>query len=154
MAKPRWLTKQEMAAWLGYQQMRRMLDLQLGRDLTTESRLSEPDYDVISALSEATGRQMRLGELAARLLWSKSRLSHHITRMQQRGLVAREECEDDGRGSLVVLTDHGWQTIYEAAPHHVASVRRNMIDLMTSEELDALAAFSRRIVQHLSRDSK
>jgi len=136
-----------MRAWTGYRRMRLLLDLRLGRDLMSDSGLSEPDYDVLSNLSEAPGRRMRLSELASHMRWSKSRLSHHITRMQQRGLVNREECTDDGRGSLLALTQKGWNTIVDAAPHHVQSVRTHMIDLMTQHELDALAAFSRRIVR-------
>jgi DNA-binding MarR family transcriptional regulator len=130
--------------------MRTLLDLQLGRDLMRESGLSEADYDVLSGLSETEGRKMRLSELATQMLWSKSRLSHHITRMEQRGLVRREECSEDARGSVVALTDAGWNAIVAAAPGHVASVRRHLIDLLTAGEIDALAALSRRVVDRLS----
>jgi DNA-binding MarR family transcriptional regulator len=149
--EPRWLTEPEDRAWRGYRRMRTLLDLQLGRDLMRESGLSEADYDVLSGLSETQGHRMRLSELAAQMLWSKSRLSHHITRMQQRGLVRREECEGDARGSVIVLTDAGWQTIVDAAPGHVTSVRRHMIDLLTEEEIEALASLSHRVVGHLAR---
>ena len=151
MNEPRWLTEPEDRAWRGYRRMRTLLDLQLGRDLMRESGLSEADYDVLSGLSETQGHRMRLSELAAQMLWSKSRLSHHITRMQQRGLVRREECEGDARGSVIVLTDAGWQTIVDAAPGHVTSVRRHMIDLLTEEEMEALASLSHRVVGHLAR---
>jgi DNA-binding MarR family transcriptional regulator len=149
--EPRWLTEPEDRAWRGYRRMRTLLNLQLGRDLMRESGLSEADYDVLSGLSETQGHRMRLSELAAQMLWSKSRLSHHITRMQQRGLVRREECEGDARGSVIVLTDAGWQTIVDAAPGHVTSVRRHMIDLLTEEEIEALASLSHRVVGHLAR---
>ncbi len=139
-----------MRAWIGYRRMRLLLDLQLQRDLMSQSGLSEPDYDVLSNLSEAEGRKKRLSELAAHMRWSKSRLSHHLARMEQRGLVERHECPGDARGSMVVLTDEGWEAIVEAAPGHVASVRRHMIDLLTDDELDALADLSHRIVEHLS----
>jgi len=148
----RWLNEREMRAWIGYRRMHLLLDLRLARDLMTSSGLSGPDYDVLSNLSEADGRRMRLSELAAHMRWSKSRLSHHITRMQQRGLVAREDCADDGRGSMLTLTPKGLHAILDAAPGHVASVREHMIDLMTDEEIDALAAFSHRIVEKLGRD--
>lgn len=151
MGEPRWLTKQEDRAWRGYRRMRTLLDLELGRDLMRESGLSEADYDVLSGLSETEGRRLRLSELAAQMLWSKSRLSHHITRMQQRGLVRREECSDDARGSMIVLTEAGWQAIVEAAPGHVESVRRHLIDLLTEDEIEALAAFTGRVVERLSR---
>ncbi|HEY2950831.1 MAG TPA: MarR family transcriptional regulator [Micromonosporaceae bacterium] len=150
MSEPRWLTEREDRAWRGYRRMRTLLDLQLGRDLMRESGLSEADYDVLSGLSETEGRKMRLSELATQMLWSKSRLSHHITRMEQRGLVRREECSEDARGSVVALTDAGWNAIVAAAPGHVASVRRHLIDLLTAGEIDALAALSRRVVDRLS----
>lgn len=147
MAK--WLNEREMRAWVGYRRMHLLLDLRLGRDLMAQSGLSGPDYDVLSNLSEAEGRRMRLSELAAHMRWSKSRLSHHITRMQERGLVARQECADDGRGSLLTLTPKGLSAIVDAAPGHVASVRTHMFDHMTDEEIDALAAFTHRIANNL-----
>jgi DNA-binding MarR family transcriptional regulator len=151
MDEPRWLDEREARAWRGYRRMRRLLDLQLARELMNDAGLSEPDYDVLSDLSETPDQRLRLTELAARMLWSKSRLSHHIARMQQRGLVAREECADDGRGSMVVLTAAGRRAIEAAAPGHVAAVRRHLIDRMTREEIDVLAAFSHRVVDNLSR---
>jgi DNA-binding MarR family transcriptional regulator len=150
VGEPRWLSDREQRAWRGYRRMRTLLDLQLGRDLMRESRLSEADYDVLSGLSETEGHRLRLSELAAQMLWSKSRLSHHITRMRQRGLVRREECSDDGRGSMIVLTEAGWRAIVEAAPGHVESVRRHMIDVLTDDEIEALAALSRRVVERLA----
>ncbi|HEX6500694.1 MAG TPA: MarR family winged helix-turn-helix transcriptional regulator [Micromonosporaceae bacterium] len=151
MAEPRWLNEREAAAWRGYRRMRALLDLRLARDLARDSGLSEADYDVLSNLSETDGHRLRLTELAAHMLWTKSRLSHHITRMQQRGLVRREECADDARGSVVALTEKGLRTITDAAPSHVESVRRHMIDLLDDTEIDALAALSRRVVDHLVR---
>src|SRR5437660_1152543 len=88
---------------------------------TTMTLLTVPDYDVLSNLAEAPDQRGRLSELAARMLWSQSRLSHHISRMEQRGLVTREECKTDARGSVVVLTKQGQRTLEKAAPHHVES---------------------------------
>lgn len=150
---PKWLNREEDAAWRGYRRMRVLLDLQIARDLASDSGLSEADYDVLSTLSETDGRCMRLSDLAAHMLWSKSRLSHHTVRMQQRGLVIREEDVDDGRGSWVVLTDAGMDVIRAAAPPHVASVRRHMIDLLTADERDALASLSNRIADRLAQVS-
>ena len=150
MEDPRWLTGAEYRAWIGYRRMRARLDLQLARDLARDSGLSEPDYDVLSTVSEAEGRRMRLSELAALMLWSKSRLSHHITRMQQRGLVTREQCAEDGRGSFVVLTQAGWRAIEAAAPRHAASVREHFIDLLTSEQVDALADITQTVLSRLA----
>lgn len=151
MAKPRWLDDQEMHAWMGYRRMRALLDLQLARDLMQDSGLSESDYDVLSTLSETEGQRLRLGDLADWMLWSKSRLSHHITRMQQRGLVDREACADDARGSMIVLTAAGMRAIVAAAPGHVESVRRHLFDHLTPDEVASLAAMSHRVVDHLKR---
>jgi DNA-binding MarR family transcriptional regulator len=147
--EPQWLDEAEDRAWRGYMRMRTLLHAQIVRDLARESGLSGPDYDVLSNVSEAEGRRERLAALAARMAWSRSRLSHHITRMEQRGLVTREDCDSDGRGAFVVLTDAGWRAIQDAAPGHVASVRRHFLDLLSREQLDALAEISQTVVRRL-----
>jgi DNA-binding MarR family transcriptional regulator len=146
----RWLNEVEFRAWIGYRRMRGRLDLRLARDLADDSGLSEPDYDVLSSLGDAEGSRERLTDLAARMLWSKSRLSHHISRMQARGLVVKEDCADDGRGAVVVLTAKGRQTIEAAAPAHVASVRRNFVDLLTEDELATLGDIAERVIARLA----
>jgi len=148
--EPLWLDDAEARAWRGYMRMRTLLYAQIVRDLAREAGLSGPDYDVLSNVSEAEGRRSRLGDLAARMAWSKSRLSHHITRMEQRGLVTREDCTSDGRGAFVVLTDAGLRAIQDAAPGHVTSVRRHFIDLLSREQLDALAEITQTVVRRLT----
>jgi DNA-binding MarR family transcriptional regulator len=148
--EPLWLDDAEARAWRGYMRMRTLLHAQIVRDLAREAGLSGPDYDVLSNVSEAEGRRVRLGDLAARMAWSKSRLSHHITRMERRGLVTREDCSSDGRGAFVGLTDAGLRAIQAAAPGHVASVRRHFIDLLSREQLDALAEISQTVVRRLT----
>lgn len=149
MADPRWLTEAESRAWRGFRRMRALLDLQVTRDLARDSGLSEPDYDVLSTLSETEGHQRRLHELADQMRWSKSRLSHHLTRMQQRGLVERTECRSDGRGAVIVLTESGLRRIEEAAPAHLASVRRHFIDLLTPQQIEALGDIAQATLDHL-----
>jgi DNA-binding MarR family transcriptional regulator len=148
--EPRWLDDAEARAWRGYMRMRTLLHAQIVRDLAREAGLSGPDYDVLSNVSEAEGRRSRLGDLAARMAWSKSRLSHHISRMEQRGLVTREDCTSDGRGAFVALTDAGLRAIQAAAPGHVASVRRHFIDLLSRDQLDALAEIAQTVVRRLT----
>ncbi|MGP3959790.1 MarR family winged helix-turn-helix transcriptional regulator [Nonomuraea sp. 3N208] len=152
MAEPRWLDDAEFRAWIGYRRMRLLLDAEVGRDLLADSGLSMPDYDVLSALTSSEGHRRRLTELADRMLWSKSRLSRHISRMEQRGLVTREECENDARGAVVVLTRAGLRTIQEAAPLHAESVRRRFIDLLSPEQLDALGTIAESVLAHLVPD--
>ena len=145
----RWLDDAEMRAWLGYRRMFLLLNAAVNRDLARDSGLSEPDYDVLSNLSDAPGHRDRLSELAARMLWSQSRLSHHISRMEQRGLVTRQGHETDGRGSVVVLTQRGLRTIEKAAPQHVESVRHHIIDVLTPAQIKALGDIAEKVVGHL-----
>jgi DNA-binding MarR family transcriptional regulator len=150
MQEVRWLTEAEDRAWRGYRRMRTLLDLQLARDLGQDSGLSEPDYDVLSTLTEAPQPRWRASELAAHLRWSSSRLAHHVGRMERRGLVAREACDDDRRGAMIVLTPAGWDTLRAAAPPHVESVRRHFVDLLTPDEVAMLAVISRKVIDHLT----
>jgi DNA-binding MarR family transcriptional regulator len=130
--------------------MRTLLDLQIARDLHHDSDLSEADYDVLSTLSEKPDGHWRARDLAAQLLWSTSRLAHHVGRMEQRGLVARQPCADDARGALISLTEQGQDTLRMAAPPHVASVRQHMIDLLSAEEVTALDTISGKVISHLA----
>jgi DNA-binding MarR family transcriptional regulator len=131
--------------------MRTLLDLQLARDLADGSGLSEPDYDVLSTLTERPGSaQWRASELATHLLWSSSRLAHHIGRMERRGLVGRMSCPDDRRGAVITLTRQGRAVLEQAAPGHVESVRRNFIDLLTPAEVDTLAAIAEKVTARLN----
>ena len=147
--KTRWLTAEEQAAWQAYRRMRRLLDAQLERELNRDAGLSEPDYDVLSNVSEQPDRRIRARELAERLKWSSSRLTHHVTRMERRGLVVRETCPDDARGAVVALTETGRQAISDAAPPHVASVRKHFVDLLTREQLGQLRTISETVIAHL-----
>ena len=150
MPTTHWLTEPQERAWRRYRRMRTLLDLQITRDLGRDSGLSETDYDVLSTLSEKPEGRWRAGDLAAQLLWSTSRLAHHVGRMEQRGLVAREPCPGDARGALISLTEHGWATLRAAAPAHVASVRRHLIDLLSADEVAALDTNAGKVITHLA----
>lgn len=134
---PRWLTEEEQRAWRAYIRLAQMLMRQLDKDLHPFG-LSMHDYEILVELSEAPLRRMRMTELADRTAQSRSRLSHQINRMEARGLVTREGCEGDKRGTFAVLTSHGAATIYQAAPRHVASVREHFIGQLEPAELTAL----------------
>ncbi|MBA3339669.1 MAG: MarR family transcriptional regulator [Geodermatophilaceae bacterium] len=149
MAEPNWLTEREERAWLAYRRMQSLMPAQLARDLGRDSRLSDPDYEVLSTLSEKPSHRWQLRELANKMLWSRSRLSHHIARMEQRGLVAREGDPDDRRGCILVLTPQGLRTLQTAAPLHLASVRKHFIDQLTDSELATLTEISERVVGSL-----
>ncbi len=149
----RWLTPSEDRAWRAWLAMTERLRTQIARDLLLDSGLSDPDYMVLVHLSEAEGCRIRMSDLAARLNWSKSRLSHQLARMQARGLVQREECPSDARGAFAVLTACGLGAIERAAPNHVGSVRRHFIDVLDAEQLSQLSAIAELVARHLRTES-
>ncbi|MCU1370695.1 MAG: Transcriptional regulator, MarR family [Ilumatobacteraceae bacterium] len=141
---PRWLTETEQSAWRTFiTGSRRLLD-RLEADLKAHG-VAHDDYGVLVALSESEGDRLRMAELAEVAVESRSRLSHHIGRLESRGLVARETCPDDRRGTWAVLTPEGRATIEALAPHHVSSVREHFLDQVTPEELATLARVFGRI---------
>src|SRR6476469_1300273 len=150
MTSPNWLTQDEDRAWRAYRRMQEALPAQLARDLARDSNLSDPDYDVRSTPPEEVDHRWQLRDLATKMLWSRSRLSHHIARMEQRGLVAREEDPDDRRGCIISLTGQGMRVLEKAATFHVESVRTHFIDLLSPDELVALTEISERVVDHLA----
>ncbi|MDX3225420.1 MarR family winged helix-turn-helix transcriptional regulator [Streptomyces sp. ME19-01-6] len=144
----RWLSDEEQRAWRIHLDVSRLLTYQLERDLQPFG-LTMNDYEILVNLSESEGRRMRMSDLAAATLQSKSRLSHQITRMENAGLVRRENCESDRRGLYAVLTEDGWETMRKVAPHHVESVRKHFIDLLSPEALDAVHNSLAPIAEHL-----
>lgn len=150
MNEPRWLSETEQRAWRGHMRMGWLLAAAIDRDLAVERGLSGADYMVLVALSEAEGGRVRMSELAAAILWSKSRLSHQIARMEARGLVTRQNCPSDARGTFAVLTAPGREAIEAAAPGHVESIRRHFIDSLSAEEIATLAGITERVVDRLA----
>ena len=108
---------------------------------------------MLHPLSEAPDGLLRARELGTEIGWDRSRLSHHLTRMEKRGLIAREECAEDGRGLMVRVTDAGRQAIEAAAPAHVENVQRYFFDLLSNDELETLAAVFDRLLNNLTRDN-
>ncbi|MEU3051270.1 MULTISPECIES: MarR family transcriptional regulator [unclassified Streptomyces] len=143
-----WLTDDEQCAWRTHLEVNKLLMHQLEKDLQPFG-LTNNDYEILVNLSESEGRRMRMSDLAAATLQSKSRLSHQITRMENSGLVRREHCESDRRGLYAVLTDDGIATMQKVAPHHVASVRQHFIDLLGPGSLDELRAALTPVAEHL-----
>ncbi|WP_431775842.1 MarR family winged helix-turn-helix transcriptional regulator [Streptomyces cucumeris] len=144
----RWLSDDEQRAWRTHLDVSRLLTYQLERDLQPFG-LTMNDYEILVNLSESEDHRMRMSDLASATLQSKSRLSHQITRMENAGLVRRENCESDRRGLYAVLTEHGWDTMRKVAPHHVDSVRKHFIDLLSAEDLDALYGSLVPVAEHL-----
>ncbi|WP_431042132.1 MarR family winged helix-turn-helix transcriptional regulator [Streptomyces sp. P1-3] len=144
----RWLSDEEQCAWRTHLDVSRLLTYQLERDLQPFG-LTINDYEILVNLSESQEHRMRMSDLAAATLQSKSRLSHQITRMENAGLVRRENCESDRRGLYAVLTETGWETMRKVAPHHVDSVRKHFIDLLDPADLAALRSSLTPVAEHL-----
>ncbi|WP_345674877.1 MarR family winged helix-turn-helix transcriptional regulator [Yinghuangia aomiensis] len=139
-----WLNANEDRAWRAFRRLVIAVRTGTTRDLA-DAGLSEPDYEVLSTLSERPQHTSTLHEQAAKMGWSRSRLSRHATRMETRGLLRRAPDPDDGRGCLLVLTEQGMDTLTSAAPAHVASVRRHFVDRLTPEDLAALEDIARKL---------
>ncbi len=141
-----WLSDEQQAAWRPFValllRVPAMLDAQLQRD----AGLNHFDYLVLSGLSEAPGRTLRMSELAARASSSLSRLSHVVSRLEAKGWVRREPCPGDGRFINAVLTDAGWQKVLDIAPGHVAAVRELLVDTLTDEQFRALGEISAQVL--------
>jgi len=148
-AGPRWLDVDEQKAWRAWLYSAQLLMDRLDRELTHETGISHAYYEILVALSETPGRKLRMSELADRCLSSRSRLSHAVSRLEERGWVGRELCPDDGRGQLAVLTDNGFAALEAAAPIHVASVRTHLFDQLSPEQVVAMRDLGETLLRHL-----
>src|SRR3712207_660470 len=120
---PRWLDAEEQRAWRAWLYSSQLLQDRLDRELTHATGISHAYYEILVALSETEGRMMRMSELADRCLSSRSRLSHAVSRLEERGWVRRQACPDDGRGQPAVLTDDWFAALYAASPVLLDGVR-------------------------------
>ena len=146
---PRWLDDRQQHVWQAYLHLNQHLFATLEDQLVRDAGLSGADYKVLVPLSEAPSGVLRARELGTEIGWDRSRLSHHITRMEKRGLVVREECSEDGRGTMVRLTRAGRTAIEHAAPEHAENVHRYFFDLVSKQELATLAAVFDRLLDNL-----
>jgi len=151
----RFLTKEELRIWREYIETADALRARLSRRMQRESALSPGDYAVLLALTESGDRRLRSSELASTIGWERSRLSHQLGRMEQRGLIRREECLDDSRGAEVVLVEAGAEAFRRATVPHLVAVRELFIDALSPEQLasvDLLTSSLRTHLQHLESD--
>ena len=144
MDGPRWLDEREAAMWRALREAWSGLEGALERQLT-DAGLSGADYALLVPLSEADGDLLRARDLAVRVGWERSRLSHQLRRMEQRGLVQRSECSEDARGTMIALTAQGRAALEAAAPGHVEAVRRHFVDLLEPAEVEVLRAVFERV---------
>ena len=153
VAPPRWLDDRQQHVWQAYLHLNQHLYAFLEQQLVRDG-LSGADYKVLHPLSEAPQGVLRARELGIEIGWDRSRLSHHLTRMERRGLIAREECAEDGRGLMVRVTAAGRRAIEAAAPAHAENVQRYFFDPLSKHELDTLTAVFDRLLANLAADSQ
>lgn len=146
-----WLTDEQQRLWRSILAFNRLLPFELNRQLQTSHQLSFNDYDILVHLSEAPGYRLRMSQLAEATLSSRSQLSHQIRRLEERGLIQRQLCTTDRRGSFAELTKAGLDCIVQAAPKHVAGVRDLIVNTLTQDEFDTLGVICRKMVSHLEQ---
>jgi DNA-binding MarR family transcriptional regulator len=144
-----WLTAQEQRVWRRWLTLNARLSAALHKELQDDAGLSMPDFEVLVHLTDNPEGRIRVTDLARLLQWERSRVSHHVTRMERRRLVQRVECAEDGRGAFIVITPQGRAAIEQAAPGHVKAVRRIVFDALSPEDLDAFATVIEKALTQL-----
>ncbi|HET7477065.1 MAG TPA: MarR family winged helix-turn-helix transcriptional regulator [Dermatophilaceae bacterium] len=144
-----WLADEHQRVWRRWLTMNAQLSAALHRQLQSDSGLSMQDFAVLVHLSDAAEGRVRISTLAEALQWERSRLSHHIKRMEARGLIERQECPDDGRGAFVGLTATGRAAIVRAAPSHARTVRDLVFADLSKQELAVLETFTDGVLNRL-----
>lgn len=129
-----WLSEGEERLWRRWLRVNAVMATSLHQALQADSGLSLPDFEVLVHLTDVPHGRVRVTDLARALQWERSRVSHHVTRMERRGLVGRQDCDEDARGAFVVLTAGGRAAIERAAPGHVRTVRRLFFDPLSDGE--------------------
>jgi DNA-binding MarR family transcriptional regulator len=146
----RWLTEREQRAWRAFLAASQLLMDQLDRELQRDAGMPHAYYEILVVLSERPNRTLRMSELADITLSSRSRLSHAVARLEERGWVHRAACPTDRRGQLAILTDAGFEALREAAPGHVEGVRAHLFDQLTPEQVDQLREIGETVAGHLA----
>ena len=149
----RWLDEEEQRTWRGFLATSEVLYAALDRQLQRDSGITHASYIVLAMLSEAPGRSLRMSDLAARANSSPSRLSHAVARLQERGWIRREPAPKDGRGTVAILTDEGWEVLVSAAPGHVTAVREFLFDRLTPEQVRVLGEVCTAVLDGLDSNS-
>jgi DNA-binding MarR family transcriptional regulator len=146
------LTDRELAAWRGMLEVHARVVAELDAELERDRGLPLSSYEVLMYLGDADHGKLRMGELADRLLLSRSGITRLVDRLERQGLIARERCTSDARGFFALLTEAGRRKLAETRPSHLAGVRRHFLDLLEPAEIDALGAIWPRL--HVQADSQ
>ena len=148
----RWLTPEELAAWVRLAAVLELLPATLDSQLRRDAQLTHFDYYVLAMLSEAPDRTLRMTSLAELTTASLARLSHVVQRLESRGLLERFPCPTDRRATNARLTEAGWQKVRDTAPGHVATVRNTVIDALTPDQITQLTAITEAVLHRLDPD--
>ena len=149
-----WLTADEREAWLRLVAVVELLPAALDLQLRTDSGVTHFEYFVLAMLSEAPERTLRMTTLGRRTNATLSRLSHVVSRLEQRGLVERFPCPEDRRATNARLTDAGWETVVAAAPGHVDAVRRHVFAPLTATQVSQLQRIADALLTTLDPDGR
>ncbi|MBB4765094.1 MarR family winged helix-turn-helix transcriptional regulator [Amorphoplanes digitatis] len=147
-----WLTPKQLASWVRLTAILELLPAALDSQLRRDAQLTHFDYYVLAMLSEAPEQTLRMTALAERTTATLARLSHVVHRLETRGLLERFPCPQDRRATNARLTEAGWQKVRDSAPGHVATVRENVIDALTPEQITQLGEISDAILHRLDPD--
>lgn len=150
----RWLSEEEQAAWLAFASVLFRMPVALDNQLQRDAGVSHFEYTVMSALSEAPERTLRMSHLAAMAESGLPRLSQVVGRLEKRGWIARAADPADGRSTLATLTEQGWNKVVETAPGHVEEVRRLVFDPLTKAQQKRLHEISRRIMNTIDPEDR
>ena len=143
-------TKKERELWRCFLVMRRQIDLTLERRLQADAGISTADFEILDSLIDDPTNRLRAGQIGDIIGWEKSRVSHQITRMEQRGLVRREECGDDARGVWVVLTADGNRAVLAATRDRDSALREYFFDVLSDDEKSTLNAISHKVLDTIN----
>jgi DNA-binding MarR family transcriptional regulator len=143
----------DWALWRTFRAMNEQLGRELDRQLQRDAGISQADYGILVTLYEAPERRMRTGELGEVLGWEKSRVSHQVARMETRDLVARVECESDGRGTWVTLTTDGSRALLGAMSQHAAAIDDLFLSELEPDEKEVLERAARRVLDKLNPEA-
>ena len=146
----RWLNQSQQRAWRAFLVGYTLLSDRLDDELREAFGIGINEYEVLVRLSESEDHRMRMSTLAEAMSFSRSRITHTITRMERSGLVHRGAATDDGRGIVAQLTDKGYALLVQAAPLHVTGVREHMVDLASDEDFAALGRVMDAVVDQLA----
>ncbi|MCU7722477.1 MarR family winged helix-turn-helix transcriptional regulator [Actinoplanes sp. KI2] len=144
--EPRWLDEDQSRTWLALAALMMRLPAALDAQLQRDAGLSHFEYQVLAGLSMAPERTLRMSVLAGFVEGSLPRLSQVVSRLEKRGWVERTPDPADGRYTLAILTDSGWDTVVATAPGHVAEVQRLIFDALTKAQQRQLGEIGRRIL--------